>query len=245
MKYTVRSGQVSYGEAIGIILIQNYVPFVPGDVANATSYDYPVRFQRAPGVSVERIFNHDMTLYKDIKAAGELLVRDGVRAITGDCGFLVLFQKQLAEDLGVPVFLSSLLQIPFILSIIAGPKKLGIVTANSGSLDMEVFNSLGIESSQMDRIDIGGLERSKHFVSAVIQEEGVLDTELMEKETVEASLRLKKENPGLGAILLECSLLPPYGKAVHEATSLPVFDFITMIDYVFSAVVKKQFYGFM
>ncbi|MDA3941775.1 MAG: aspartate/glutamate racemase family protein [Spirochaetia bacterium] len=245
MKYNVKSGQVSYGEAVGILLIQNYVPFVPGDVANATTYDYPVRFQRVPGLSVERIFSHDMTFYTEIKTAAESLVKEGVRAITGDCGFLALFQKQLAEDLEVPVFMSSLLQIPFILSIIAQTKKLGVVTANSESLDIGVFNALGITESQMDRIVIAGLENSEHFVSAVIKEEGVLDTDLMEKETVEAALLLQKENPGLGAILLECSLLPPYGKAVQEATGLPVFDFVTLIDYVFSAVVKKQYYGFM
>ena len=245
MKYNVKSGQVSYGEAIGILLIQNYVPFVPGDVANATTYDYPVRFQRVPGLSVERIFNHDMTLYDDILEAAQSLVKEGVRAITGDCGFLALFQERLAEDLGIPVFLSSLLQIPFIQRIISRRSKLGIVTANKKVLDMEVFHALGIKDKQMDRIVIGGLEKSRHFDSAVIREDGVLDTKLMEKEVLDASLLLHKENPELGAILLECSLLPPYGKAVQEATGLPVFDFITMIDYVFSAVVKKQYYGFM
>jgi len=32
---------------------------------------------------------------------------------------------------------------------------------------------------------------------------------------------------------------------VQEAVYLPVFDFITMINYVYSAVVKKEFQGFM
>ncbi|MEA1910305.1 MAG: aspartate/glutamate racemase family protein [Spirochaetota bacterium] len=245
MKYFVKPNQVSYGEAIGIILIENYVPFIPGDVANATTYNYPVRFHRVPGLSAERIFNHDMTLYTDILAAGRLLVKEGVRAITGDCGFLALFQKQLAEDLDVPVFLSSLLQIPFILSIIAGTSKLGVITANSKSLDKDVFDALNIGSKQMERIVIGGLENSSHFVSSVFEEEGMLDSELMEQETVEAARALQRKNPELGSVLLECSLLPPYGKAVQEATGLPVFDFITMIDYVFSAVVKKKYHGFM
>ncbi len=110
---------------------------------------------------------------------------------------------------------------------------------------MEIFNALGIEDKQMERIAITGLENSEHFVSAVFEENGILDTELVEKEVVDASLLLQKENPELGAILLECSLLPPYARAVQEATGLPVFDFVSLIDYVFSAVVKKQYYGFM
>jgi hypothetical protein len=32
---------------------------------------------------------------------------------------------------------------------------------------------------------------------------------------------------------------------VQEATGLPVFDYSTMIDYVFSAVVRKRFEGYM
>ena len=46
MIYRVKNRQVSYGEAIGIILLENYAPFIPGDVANASTYDSPVRFQR-------------------------------------------------------------------------------------------------------------------------------------------------------------------------------------------------------
>ena len=37
---------------------------------------------------------------------------------------------------------------------------------------------------------------------------------------------------GMGAIIMECSMLPPYSKAVQEATGLPVYDFINMIDFV-------------
>ena len=245
MKYHVKKGQVSYGEAVGILLIENFVPFIPGDVANASTYNYPVRFHRVPGISVERIFNHDMTMLDEIMKAGKSLKKEGVRAITSDCGFLALFQSQLADALDIPVFMSSLMQIPFILNIFGKNREIGIVTANADSLNREVFNAIGIDEKMTERLKIGGLGKSEHFVSSVIKEDGMLDSELMEMETVEAALKLQRDNPSIGSILLECSLLPPYGRAVQEATGLPVFDFITMIDYVFSAVVKKQYNGFM
>ncbi|MCA1785781.1 MAG: aspartate/glutamate racemase family protein, partial [Desulfobacteraceae bacterium] len=50
---------------------------------------------------------------------------------------------------------------------------------------------------------------------------------------------------GAGAILLECSVLPPYARAVHQATGLPVFDYVTMINYVFAALEPRRFNGFM
>jgi hypothetical protein len=39
--------------------------------------------------------------------------------------------------------------------------------------------------------------------------------------------------------------MPPYGELVQKAVNLPVFDFITMINYVYTAVVKKKYDGFM
>lgn len=243
MLYSVKPGQVSYGEAIGILLLENYVPFIPGDTANATSYNYPVRFQRVPGFSVERIMRHDMSVADDLISAAVALQSEGVRAITGDCGFMALYQDRVKEAVRVPVFLSSLMQVPFIRQIVGGGMKIGVVTADASSLDVEVLSSAGVEHP--DELVIEGLEKADHFSSAVFQEVGRLDPGLVEQEVLQAVQKLLLREPRLGAILLECSLLPPYGAAVREATGLPVFDYLTMIDFVYSAVVKRNFQGFM
>jgi Asp/Glu/hydantoin racemase len=245
MQYFVHPGQVSYGESIGILLLENYAPFVPGDTANATSYRYPVRFLRVPGLSVERIFNHDLSMYEVVKAAAEELKREGVRAITGDCGFMAIYQQRLAEDIGIPVFLSSLLQLSFMGLITGANSPIGVVTANSKSLTDEVLIGCGISESIRERIRMTGLEDCEHFVDAVFKETGMLDTDIVQAAVVERAKKLQKSNPDMGSILLECSMLPPYGRAVQEATGLPVFDYITMIDYVHATLVKELFHGHM
>lgn len=243
MLYKVKQGQVSYGEAIGIILLENYAPFIPGDVANATTYDFPVRFQRVPGFTPERIFNHDLTLLDAVCEAGRELIKEGVRAITGDCGFMVIYQDELAHKLEVPIFMSSLLQIPFMARLIGKDEKIGIITANAASLDDFVLGKAGVDNST--NLCIRGLENTKNFAGAAIDEVGYLDSVKVEEEVVSMAREMVETDPKLRMILLECSLLPPYGAAVQEAVNLPVFDFVTMIDYVFSAVVKKRFKGFM
>lgn len=245
MKYMVRPGQVSYGEAIGILLLENFAPFIPGDTANATTYRYPVRFERVPGLSVERIFNHDLGMYDAVKQAAGELKREGVRAITGDCGFMAVYQQRLADELDLPVFLSSLLQLPFMSLLVGSKKTIGVVTANSKALIPDVFSWAGVTPELQKRLRIRGLEDDQNFVDAIIDEKGMLDSELVEKAVVERSVALQRENPQLGAILLECSVLPPYGAAVQEATGLPVFDYVTMIDYVHDTVVKRRFKGSM
>jgi hypothetical protein len=241
--YTVRQNQVSYGEAIGILAMENYVPFVPGDVANATTYDYPVRFRRVPGLTTERIFARDTGLLDTVREACLDLQAEGVRAITGDCGFMLLFQEELAGTLRVPLFLSSLLQLPFMEQLLGKGEKIGVVTANARSLDTAFIAKSGIRSPE--RVVVEGLEEAPHFVQAVFREEGELDTERLKGEVTEAVRRLMRREPDTALILLECSLLPPYGAAVREVTGLPVFDYVTMIDYVYSAVVKRRFTGFM
>ena len=243
MIYQARPGQVSYGEAIGILLLDSCAPFIPGDVANATTYNFPVRFQRVPGLTVARIFNHDMMLLNDVTEAAIELKKNGVRAITGDCGFMAIYQESLVEQLDLPVFMSSLLQVPFMSRLIGQKEKIGIFTANAGALSYEVLGPCGADLP--DKIEIRGLEECPYFRSAFIEENGFLDEDKVEAEVVAAAQDLLETAPSVKVLLLECSVLPPYGAAIQKATGLPVFDFVTMINYIYSAVVKKRVYGFM
>lgn len=245
MIYRVKPGQISSGEAIGILLIENFVPFIPGDTANATTYDFPVRFKRMEGVSVERIFRHDRELLKVVKQSALELKRDGVRAVTSDCGFLAMFQDELSEELELPVFMSSLMQIPFISQIIGKNGRIGIITANEEALTEEVLSGAGIPAVLQKRLSIRGMEDNEAFSGAVIREQGYLDSELMEEAVVQRGIELTEKHSDLKAILLECSLLPPYAAALQEAVGLPVFDFVTMINYVHSAVVRYPYTGYM
>lgn len=241
MKYVTRNRQVSYGEAIGILLLDSAIPFIPGDVANATTYDFPVRFKKVPGFSVARAVGKDDTVYGDLLTAARDLAANGVRAVTGDCGFMALHQQRLQQDLGLPVFLSSLLQIPFIRHLVPAGSGIGIITAGSPSLTPSFIETIGI--SPGPDLVIKGLEKCPEFASAVLAEKGSLDADKIQDEVTAAALALGSR--GVGAILLECSVLPPYARAVHQATGLPVFDYITMTNYVFNALEPRRFNGFM
>lgn len=234
-------GRLSYGEIIGILKLENYAPFVPGDVANATTYRFPVRYQRVPGLTPQSVFSHDMSVLGAMVEACEDLKSQGVRAITGDCGFMGTYQRELAQQIDLPIFMSSLLQIPFMMYLISDSSKIGIITANSRALDDTLLVSSG---ASLDRVVIRGLEDKPHFAESIMEERTDLDTERLEAEVVDAALELKN-TPTVRLLLLECSMLPPYGAAVQQATGLPVFDYVTMINYVYSAVVKEPFTGLM
>jgi hypothetical protein len=185
--------------------------------------------------------NKDDSVYDDLLAAARDLAANGVRAVTGDCGFMALHQQRLQQDLGLPVCLSSLLQIPFIRHLIPAGTGIGIVTADSRSLSPAFLEQIKIPPGP--DLLIQGMETCTEFASAVLEEKGTLDADEIQKEVTVAALTLKDR--GAGAILLECSVLPPYARAVHQATGLPVFDYITMINYVFQTLEPHGYHGFM
>jgi len=157
MLYKAKKGQAGYGEAIGILLLDTSLePHIPGDVANATTYPFPVRFKVVNGLSVKGMFNKDIRFLNQVIEAGKELVGEGVRAITSNCGFTALFQREVAKQLEVPVFLTSLIQLPFLTRIIGEGQKIGIITANSKALDDALLKEVGI--TDMSSVYIKGME---------------------------------------------------------------------------------------
>ena len=243
MIYNAIPGQVSYGESIGILLLDSSLPYIPGDVANATTYPFAVRFQKVEGFSAKRAFNLDTAIYDDLLIATRNLAAAGVRAITGNCGFMAIHQRKLINDVNLPIFLSSLSQLSFINQLIPSSAKIAIVTSNSKSLTHAVLDKIGITYTA--NLKIIGMEKQEHFRQAVIVGDGTLDSDKLENEMFNMTKTMVEEDAQIKAILLECSLLSPYGYIVREATGLPVFDYVTMINYVYSTVVKQKFYGYM
>ena len=234
-----KPGRVIYGAAVGILLLDEYTPHVPGDIANASTFNYPVLHHVVEGLTVTRAVGKDSTAYDILRAGAQALTRQGVGAVASNCGFLALHQQQLADELEVPVFLSSLMQIPFIAAMLGRNRKLGILTANCKNLDASLLKLLGIESTP--NLVIRGLEEQQNFSSMVLHEDGTFDPLKIENELVAEACEMAAADASIGAILLECALFPAYAAAVRDATNLPVFDFVTMIDYVHAAVVQKSY----
>jgi hypothetical protein len=187
------------------------------------------------------VYQGDPELLQPFIEAGWKLVNEGVKAITGNCGFMVLYHDLMAKKFPVPVFMSSLLQLPFINRLLKPGEKVGIVTANGKTLTKKHLN---VATNGIDiPVAVAGLEDQPHFYDAIHAEKGYLDFEKVEQEVVRVTQRLVQENEDVKAILFECTDLPPYAAAVQEAVNLPVFDFSTLVNYVFSALVRRRFDG--
>lgn len=231
------------GFPIGILYIEDvWYPMVPGNVVNGYTFDFPVRYKAVKGLNVPDLFNMAPSAEEAILNTARQLQNEGVRAISGACGFFGNYQKILSEKIDIPVAVSSLVQIPWITTLLKSNQKIGILTADKSSFTRHLTESCGVTDDS--RFVVYDMRHSKEF-SCVIEQRGEWDNAEAEEEIVSQALKMVEENDNIGAILLECSDMPPYAYAVQAATKLPVFDFTTLIRWMYNATAQKPYCGFI
>jgi hypothetical protein len=190
------------------------------------------------------VLERDPTLLEPFIEAAKELQAEGVKAITTNCGFLALFQKELSAALRVPVFTSSLMMVPMITSMLGPEQKLGIMTVNASALVEDHYNGVGW-SSKDHPIVVVGMENEPLFTKIFVEDRFEFSVDQMEVDMVNVANRLVQEHPDVSAILFECTNMPPYAHAVQKAVGLPIFHIFTLIDMVFQSFHWKPYEGFM
>ena len=235
-------GQPFYGLPVGILLLDARFPRPPGDIAFAETFDFPVLYRVVRHATPARVVCDGAEgLVEAFCDAARELEASGVRAISTSCGFLALHQRALAAAVRVPVFTSSLLQVPTVLSALDPDRKVGVLTISAGTLTPAHFAEVGVSEPMLDRVVVGGLERAEALYRPIIDNRGPLDVEAAEAQVVAAAQELADSHPEIGALVLECTNLPPYAAAIQCATGLPIWDAISLVRWVHAAVRQRPY----
>ncbi len=235
----IPGGFANYGQDLGILMLDTRFPRLPGDIGNAASFPFPVRYKVVKGASPKRVVEMgDPELLEPFIEAARELESEGVKAITTSCGFLALFQRELAEAVRVPVFSSSLLLVPILYEIFGRRGKLGILTARAASLTERHFLQCGAGGIPLA---IAGMDAYPEFTRVFLDRTEAgrvpeLDEGLAEKELVEAAAGLAAEEPEIRCLILECTNMPPFRKAIREACEKPVYDIISLAGFIHSGL---------
>lgn len=223
---------------LGIMLLDTQVPRIPGDVGHPGSYPFPIRLMTIPGATTQRaIYEADPALLEPFIEGARKLESDGVCAITSSCGFLSPLQEEVAGAVSVPVFLSSLMQVAWAHAMTQ--KRVAILTASKPSLTPFILEKAGTPSSIP--LAVGGLQDAPAFRAAILSNGATLDKAQIKKDVVHVARDLMSEYADIGAFVLECHNLAPYGSALSFATGKPVFDIATFAQWVYNSIVKRGF----
>lgn len=227
-------GYNTYGRGLGVLMLDTDFPRPQGDVGNARTFDYPVFYEVVDNASPVRVVREqDPELLQPFVRSAKRLVDRGAVAITTGCGFLLQFQEEMADAVpDVPVYTSSLLQIPLVASSIPTDQKIGVLSADESmirSIDHPVL------TEYEDRIVMDGLSDSRAFQDAIINmTSNTLDLDDVGTDVVTVAQQLT-ETADIGAIVFECTNLRPYVEPVQDATGVPVYDYLTLADMAWRA----------
>jgi len=228
--------------SLGVIRLDyDYLP-VPGDVDHPQSFAYNVFYRVVPGFTFEMCQSGVMTaqVREEFISALEYLTSQGVAGITGDCGFMMFFQRLARETSKLPVFMSSLAQLPAVTCAYAPEEQVAIFTANKRRLEpmrQLIREECGIEvHNNSTRFVIIGCEDVPGFESVAIGARGEeVDVTKVTLGVVGKAVDVLSRHPQVRAFLFECTELGCYSDAVRAATGLPVFDAITACDFFIGA----------
>merc|ERR1712150_165705 len=224
---------------LGIIGLDYYYKPALGDIWHADTFKYPVRFRVTPQLSFEKCQKGDKSpeMVAEIKRTIDWFEKQKVTAITSNCGFFMNYQDLVSKYTDVPTILSSLILLPSIASFYETDEQIAVVTANGESLKAMfpvIMKHPHAGNLMQDNLIVVGCEKVPHFGYEVAMGFEV-DVEKAMPHMVERCVSIQKENPQLRAFLFECTELPPYSAEVRRVTGLPVFDAVTMCNFVMDA----------
>jgi hypothetical protein len=232
-----RPGPIA-GFDVGILCLNTIHPLVRGNVQHAGSFNFPVLYDIVNDVTPAELMSGHKSALPPILKAVERLEHAGVKVIVGACGSFANYQKPAMAAAHVPVFMSILTQVPFLLSALPAAQMLGIIFASAKTFTHKVIQQCGI--TDIDRIVTIGADSLSTF-APILTQKTAFDSDALQVEITSLAEHTMREHPEIGAWLLQCSDLPPYAAAIQRATGLPVFDMCTLIEHLHRAMARTGY----
>jgi hypothetical protein len=241
MSYTgavAAGGKAIYGARLGILMLEARFPRIPGDMGNAETWPFPVLYRVVRGASPQRVVMERAAGLLDafLDAAADL-VDLGADGITTNCGFLSLYQRELAARCGVPVATSSLMQIAMVQALLPPGKRAGVLTISAKTLTKEHLRLAGAPEDT----PVVGTDAGAEFTRVIIGNQRELDVAAACRDILAAGETLVRQHPEVGAVVLECTNMCPYAAVLRDRLGLPVFDIFSFVSWFHAGLRPREF----
>jgi hypothetical protein len=234
-----RRRRTYYGVSLGILMLDSKFQRFIGDIGNAETWPFPVQYKivhgAVPNKVVDTINNRD--LFQNFADAADELVADGVDGITTTCGFLALYQQELAAHCSVPVATSALLQVPMVARILPKGKRPAILTFSANSLTAQHLGAVGIDP----QTPVIGMPSTSEFQRAIRDGDDSVPFEVFKKEILDVAEQMIENDRSIGAIVCECTNLTPHSYEINRRLAVPVFDMVTLVHWFHRALRPENF----
>lgn len=106
------------------------------------------------------------------------------------------------------------------------------MTFDAASLHPALLQKAGVPEGT----PVQGLAPGCELQSRILADDTVLDLAQAQRDVVAAAVQLVSRHPQVQTLVLECTNMPPYRRAVEDATGRPVHDLETLLLAAWSCV---------
>lgn len=223
----ITEGQCFAGFIAGILVPDDKTEKKIGNIANARTFPYPVRYAVVKSISDKNATDEEIAA--EITEKAKQLELEGCRFITSAGGALGKYQKIAAAAVDLPVYLTALQQIKWIKIGLKSCENILVLSDLTQEKAVEVFKSCGIDKEIYD--DCIFVQTNP----ASMDPEGVL--KYLKESVIEQN--------SVKAVLLDTELFSTLEISVKDYLNLNVWDTKKLMRYVSRAVCQRPRTGFI
>ena len=217
-----------YGVSLGILMLDTKFERFVGDIGNGRTWPFAVQYHIIKGASPDRITNLTSTEFLEpFKRAADELIAAGVDGITTTCGFLAVYQRELADHCTVPVATSALLQVPMVARILPKGRRPAVMTFSAESLTRRHLDSVGVDPAT----PVIGMPVTSAFQRSIRNGDTSVTFATLQSEVLHVARAAVANDPSIGALVLECTNLAPYAAGLRKILGVPVFDIVSLVHW--------------
>lgn len=224
---------------LGFIAVDVHFHRPPGDPSNGRTWPFPLLREQVSGSQLDNIVTKDQYPQQFIDSfvsAGLKLAERGCVGLITSCGFLAMAQPEVAARLPIPVATSALIQLPSILALLPPTKDVGVITYDHEKLGSLHLSRMG--NTETGRVHVTG-PPSDGSLRTMIRDGAPYSHTAIQEELIQCARELTARHESIGAIVLECTQMPPFAERIQEAVKLPVYDVYSMGMWFYSGLVKR------
>ena len=225
---------------LGIIMLKTRFPRVVGDIGNPQTFAFPVRYQVVEQATVDQVVRADglsAGLVDSFVEAAHKLAAKGVAGLTTSCGFVAICQQELARRCPLPMVASSLCQVPLVQGALPAGRRVGVITVDARKLTPAHLAAVGAAADT----PVVGTETGAELTRVIEQDLQELDPDRACRDVLDAGEALVVRAPDVGAIVLECTNMAPYARALAGHLRLPVFDILSLLEWWYRSLSPPRF----
>lgn len=221
---------------LGVLRLENGRIPLPGSCTEEETYGYPVILRHVPGAWGENVTKGDRSVCAAYVQCAREMEAAGCAAVVTTCGFTSLFQADMAAAVSIPVAASTLLLVPMVLATLPADAELAVLTYDASRLSAAHCAAAGW-SRDDPRVVIDGIDGTESWVE-LVKPQPEPTHEMLLRDIGAAAQRAIAAHAKVRAILFECTVFPIVTADVRALTGLPVYDYMTLANYVMGAAAE-------